>query len=162
MLVFELVYGKVPLQDKLSIVQLWNNEGVHIQENLIAARLEQVVYLIREAESGVLAGVSTAEKKRVQALNNNYFYEFRCLIGESYRVAGLDVKLSRMTFDFLESLSLDDEQRPVGIFSVLENEKLKQEPVWRRAVWPELDMYFVGFTNSGNPIRVHYFRGARI
>lgn len=162
MLVFELVFGKVPPQDKLSIAQLWKNEGVLSAESMVEARLEQVVYLIRDAESGVLAGVSTAEKKRVQALNNNYFYEFRCFISEAYRVAGLDVKLSRMTFDFLESLSLNDEHRPVGIFSVLENEKLKQEPVWRRAVWPEIEMYFAGFTTSGNPIRVHYFKGARI
>jgi hypothetical protein len=162
MLVFELVFGKVPIQDKQSIAQLWKNEGVLSEESIVEARLEQVVYLIRDTESGALAGVSTAEKKRVQALNNNYFYEFRCFISEVHRVAGLDVKLSRMTFDFLESINLGDENRPVGIFSVLENEKLKQEPVWRRAVWPEIEMYFVGFTNSGNPIRVHYFKGARI
>lgn len=162
MLVFELVFRKLSSHDKLSISKLWKNEGMINEESIVESRLEQVVYLIRDAESGVLAGVSTAEKRRVQALNNNYFYEFRCFISEAHRVAGLDVKLSRMTFDFLESISKEDEHRPVGIFSVLENEKLKQEPVWRRAVWPEIEMYFVGFTNSGNPIRVHYFKGARI
>jgi len=162
MLVFELVFGKLPPQDKQSIAQLWKNEGVLSEESIVEARLEQVVYLIRDAESGVLAGVSTAEKKRVQALNNNYFYEFRCFISKAYRVAGLDVKLSRMTFDFLESISVEDEHRPVGIFFVLENEELKRLPRMRSAYRPITDMYFVGFTSSGNLIYAHYFKGVRI
>lgn len=162
MLVFENVYKKVSNSINGEIVALWKREGGLTDEALISERLDQVVYIIRSSESGMLAGVSTAEKKKVKALNNNYFYEFRCLIAEAYRMAGLDVKLSQLTFDFLESISSQDENRPIGIFSVLENETLKQEPVWRRAVWPEINMYFVGYTTSGNPIRVHYFKGARI
>lgn len=162
MLAFENVFGKASEEVKKSVEELWRNEAGLVNEQRIKERLNQVVFIIKDSESSALAGVSTAEKKQVQALNNNYFYEFRCFISEKYRIAGLDVKLSKMTFDFLESLSKQDENNPIGIFSVLENEKLKQEPVWRRAVWPEIEMYFVGYTNSGNPIRVHYFKGARI
>lgn len=162
MLVFENVFKGASEEVKREIVELWKAEEVLINEQRIKERLNQVIFIIRDSESVSIVGVSTAEKKMVQALNNNYFYEFRCFIGEKYRIAGLDVKLSKMTFEFLESLSKEDENRPIGIFSVLENEKLKHEPVWRRAVWPEIEMYFVGYTSSGNPIRVHYFKGARI
>ena len=162
MLLFENVYLNVSPLAKKDIIQLWKTEAALEDDAVIDSRLNQVAILIRDSESGMVAGVSTVEKKRVQALNNNYLYEFRCYIGKAYRIAGLDVKLARMTFDFLESISRDDVNKPVGIFTVLENEKLKQEPVWRRAVWPEIEMYFVGYTSSGNPIRVHYFKGVRI
>lgn len=133
-----------------------------MNDSVIDTRLGQAVCLIRDTETQKVAGISTAEKKQVPSLNNNYLYEFRCYISENFRIAGLDVKLSRETFDFLESHAGKDSDKPIGIFAVLENERLKQEPLWRRAVWPEIEMYFMGYTNSGNPIRVHYFKGARI
>lgn len=162
MLQVENVYGKLTPQLEINITELWKKEGVMTDAERVAERLLQVIFIIRDPDSGTIAGVSTAEKKRVKALNNNFLYEFRCCISSAYRIAGLDVKLSRETFDFLETLSKQEDVQPVGIFSILENETLKQEHVWRRAVWPEIEMYFVGYTNSGNPIRVHYFKGARI
>jgi hypothetical protein len=162
MLAFENVYGRLSEPAKQAITALWKAEDALTDQEQMEERLKQVVIIIRDSASGVVAGVSTAQKKRMQALNNRHLYEFRCFIGANHRIAGLDVKLSRETFDFLEKLSKSDQHHPVGIFSILENETLKNEPVWRRAVWPEIEMYFVGYTNSGNPIRVHYFKGARI
>lgn len=162
MLILENVYKKLTQRLKLEIEELWKREGALAEAQRIEERLNQVVFIIQDSETGLVVGVSTAEKKKVQALNNNYFFEFRCFIAEAFRVAGLDVKLSRETFDFLASIGSQDPDKPIGIFTVLENEELKQQPVWRRAVWPEIDMYFVGFTTSGNPIRVHYFKNARV
>lgn len=162
MLVFENMYQNLTQEVEDRIVSLWKSERALTDSEKIEERLKQVVFVVLDSGSGTLAGVSTAEKKRVPALNKNHLYEFRCFIAGDYRIAGLDVKLSKETFGFLESLSHSDTDKPVGIFSVLENETLKKESVWRRAVWPEIEMYFVGFTNSGNPIRVHYFKGARI
>jgi hypothetical protein len=162
MLVIENMFERLPQVLKHEIAELWKREGALVEEKKIEERLNQVVFIIQDYETGLVAGVSTAEKKKVKALNNNYFFEFRCFIAEAFRVAGLDVKLSRETFDFLESIGSQDTDKPIGIVTVLENEELKQQPVWRRAVWPEIDMYFVGYTTSGNPIRVHYFKNARI
>lgn len=162
MFVLENLFQNVTQTARQEITNLWRSENVLNDDKQLEARLSQVVFVVRDSVSGILVGVSTSEKRRVPALNNHYFYEFRCFIGSANRVAGLDVKLSKETFDFLESISQTDEHKPIGIFSILENEKLKQEPVWRRAVWPEIEMYFVGYTNSGNPIRVHYFKGAKI
>jgi hypothetical protein len=162
MLILENHYQNITPSLRQDIENLWRSEHVLNDERKIEERLSQVVMIVRDSVSRKLVGVSTAEKRKVPALNNHYLYEYRCFIGAAHRIAGLDVKLSRMTFDFLESISNKDEHKPIGIFSILENEKLMLEPVWRRAVWPEIEMYLVGFTNSGNPIRVHYFKGARI
>lgn len=162
MLVLENHYQKVTTLLRQEIENLWRTEDVLNDEKRIEERLSQVVMIVRDSVSGTLAGVSSAEKRKVPALNNHHLYEFRCFIGVAYRVAGLDVKLSRMTFDFLQSIAMQDNDKPVGIFTVLENDQLKEQAVWRRAVWPELEMYFMGYSRDGNPIRVHYFKGARI
>ena len=162
MLVFENHFQRVAQTTGQEIARLWRSENVLTDDRQIEQRLTQVVFVLKDSVSGAVVGVSTSEKKRIPALNNHYFYEFRCFIATANRVAGLDVKLSKETFDFLETVSKEDVDKPIGIFSILENEKLRQEPVWRRAVWPEIDMFFVGYTPSGNPIRVHYFNGAKI
>lgn len=162
MIVFENVFGILGNKDCDDIKAMWLTERALEDEKQMDARLRQVVYVVRDTETGNVAGVSTSEKKMVSALNNNFLYEFRCFISEAYRIAGLDVKLSKMTIDFLESISKQDADKPIGVFAILENEALKKETVWRRAVWPEIEMYFVGYTNTGNPIRVHYFKGAKI
>lgn len=162
MLKFQNVHQNLSQRVAAEIKSLWTGEGAINEEDAIQKRLGEVVYIVQDSESGNVAGVSTAVKKKVNLLNNNFLYEFRCYIGDSYRIAGLDVKLSKLTFDFLQELGANDPDKPIGIFTVLENELLKQQPVWRRAVWPELQMYFIGFTKTGNPIRVHYFKGARI
>jgi len=162
MLDFQNVYQGISQGLTAELRVLWINEGALTDEEVLQKRLREVVYIILDTDSGKVAGVSTAVKKKVNVLNGNFLYEFRCYIGEKYRIAGLDVKLSRLTFDFLQELSSRDPKKPVGIFTVLENDFLKEQPVWRRAVWPELQMHFMGYTKTGDPIRVHYFKGARI
>lgn len=162
MLLFENVYKDVPEKVNADVKDLWRKEAGLGDEKEMDERVKQLVFIVRDADTGKLVGVSSAGKKKVKALNENFFYEFRCFISQAYRVAGLDVKLSKMTFDFLESITKQDVDKPVGIFAILENETLKKEDVWRRAVWPEIEMYFVGYTNTGNPIRVHYFKGSKI
>ncbi len=162
MIIFENLYKNVSAKVSGEIKSLWLKEGALDDEKEIDDRAKQAIYVMRHSETGNLIGVTTALKEKFKALNNNYFYQFSCYIGASHRVAGLDVKVSKMTFDFLESISKDDLDKPIGIFAVLENEVLKKEVRWRRAVWPEIEMYFAGYTSAGNPIRVHYFKSARI
>lgn len=162
MLDFQNVYRNVSGAVAAELSALWKLEGAIADDLEISNRLLEVVYIIMDTATGQVVGVSTAVKKKVLALNGNFLYEFRCYIGEAYRIAGLDVKLSRLTFDYLEQLASGDPEKPVGIFTVFGNDRLKQHPVWRRAVWPEIDMHFIGYNKNGDPIRVHYFKGARI
>lgn len=160
MLRFENVWKAVTPEIKTDLIRLWIDNNVLSTEDA-EKRAAQAVFVIR-TETGELAGVSTAARFRLKLLNENYLYEFRCFIPERHRVAGLDVKISRITFDLLEEESKKETEKTVGIFSVLENGELKKESVWRRAVWPELEMYFAGYTKKGHPLRVHYFKGVTI
>jgi hypothetical protein len=161
MLDFQNVYQNMPESLAAGIRSLWMGEGALSDQESIQKRLQEVIYVAVDPD-GKVGGVSTAVKKKVSALNGNFLYEFRCYLGAGHRIAGLDVKLSRLTFDFLEQLASGDPEKPVGIFAVLGNDFLKAQPVWRRAVWPEIEMYFIGYNKNGEPIRVHYFKGARI
>jgi hypothetical protein len=160
--IFQNVYQNVPGNIKAGLTSLWSREGAITDRLEIEKRLQEVIYIVKDEATGDVVGVSTASKRKVRALNNNFLYEFRCYLGQEHRIAGLDVKLSRLTFDFLAQLASEDPEKPIGIFAVLSNDVLKQHPVWRRAVWPELNMYFIGHNKLGDPIRVHYFKGARI
>ncbi|HMV10769.1 MAG TPA: hypothetical protein PK325_09555 [Cyclobacteriaceae bacterium] len=162
MLDFQNVYQNVPETVAAGLKTLWTAEGALSDDLSVRKRLEEVVYAVVDSDNGQVAAVSTAVKKKVNPLNGNFLYEFRCYVGEAYRIAGLDVKLSRLTFDFLEQLASRDADKPIGIFTVLGNDFLKAQPVWRRAVWPEIDIHFIGYNKNGDPIRVHYFKGARI
>lgn len=162
MLNFENVYQALPDATAAEISTLWRREGALTDDEAILKRLKQVVYVVRDSNTGSVAGVSTAVKKKVTQLNGNFLYEFRCYIGADFRVAGLDIQLCRLTIDLLESVSHTDADKPVGTFTILQNESLKLEPLWRRAVWPETEMYFIGYTSAGDPIRVHYFNDAKI
>lgn len=161
MINFQNVYQQIPEGISAGLRSLWLAEGALTDEDAVLRRLQEVVYVATD-DAGNVGAVSTAVKKKVIALNGNFLYEFRCYLGEEHRIAGLDVKLSRLTFDFLEQLASRDADKPIGIFTVLANDLLKELPVWRRAVWPEIDMHFIGYNKNGDPIRVHYFKGARI
>ena len=161
MLHFEKVWQEIPPRVREELKHLWMQSNVIANAEEADKRAGQAVFVVR-SDDGVLAGVSTAVHQKVKLLNDNFLYEFRCFIPDRYRVAGLDVKLSRITFDLLEQEAKKEKENTIGIFSVLENDALKKEPVWQRAVWPEIDMYFIGYTKEDHPVRVHYFKDARI
>lgn len=160
MLMFENVYRNVSPGLRSEVARFWKAAWVGSHE--IESRIKHIVFIIRDQNSGTLAGVSSAENKKMPSLNNHHLYDFNWVIAAPYRTADQDVKLAEMTFDFLESINEQADHQPVGVFNILEDEVLKNDLSWRRAAWPELGMHLMGFTKSGNPIRVHYFKDAKI
>lgn len=145
---------------KAMAIDLWIKNGALRSQEIVAQRANEVVLLAFDGEQPV--AVSTAVKKQVKLLNNNFFYEYRCFVAPHARIPALDVRLSRMSFDILEQWALEKDNSIKGIITILENEILKKEKFWRKAVWPVLNMVFVGYTQGRNPIRVSYFDRARI
>lgn len=157
---FEIVYRNGTPEVQTEIRKLWLENKAIVNASIADQRLKEVVVVLRK--ENVIIGVSTAGKIRVPDYNNQLFYNFRCFISPHHRLAGLDVGLSVATFSFLEKLAATDPEPCIGIFAILENKILQKEKVWRRAVWPEINMTFAGYTSAGDPIRVKYFKGARI
>ena len=141
----------VSLREK--IADLWLNKNI-LDKVTVRDRLDQAVYAILEGERVI--GVSTVFLRDLPLLNNS-FYVYRCYIDNNYRAPALDVKLFVKTRDFLEK---ECNGSPVkGILAVVQNDDLKK---WNHAIWPDTGMMYIGDSPKGDPMRVYYFRGAKI
>lgn len=156
-LVFENVWKKDDPVVSGEVSGVWKKVG--LQDEEIRQRMNQLVYVVKD-EDGHVAGISTAFKVYISQLHN-YMYAFRCMLTEDNRIPGLTSKLLVMTRDFLESIhETDGPEKAIGLITVVENERIKQHRT--EAVWPASGMVYIGNTKGGHPIRVYYFRGARI
>lgn len=138
------------------LVSFWAKHGI-LGADLSEHRSKQAVFVIRHDENAIV-GVSTAVKIFHQPLRS-YVYLYRCFIAPSARIAGLETMLTAKTKDYLESIHQEEEPIAVGFLLVAQSESLKK---YNKAVWPGLNMMFIGNTATGDPIRICYFKKARI
>ena len=139
----------------------WRRLNVIKREEVLARRAEQLVCMAYNSKEEVIA-ISTALKSKVKLLNDNFLYQYRCLVDPNYRVPGLDVHLTLESLKTLEETAKADEDKPIGVFVVVESEKLHGDKIHRAAVWRAYKMYFIGYNTKDQPIRVYYFDGAKI
>ncbi|MGE0588322.1 MAG: hypothetical protein AB7O48_07080 [Cyclobacteriaceae bacterium] len=157
---FTPVWGTESNIQRLKAIELWQRNNALSDTEVMEQRAKEVVLMA--FRGGQTIAVSTASKRQIKLLNDNFFYEYRCFVDPSARIPALDVRLSRMSFDLLEQWALEHDSTIKGIITILENDNLQREKFWRKAVWPVLNMVFVGYTQGRNPIRVSYFDRARI
>jgi len=144
-------------QDLLDeIVDAWTKVGAIPGNQSGMDRAKQVVYIVRNAENKII-GISTAYLANVPLLKNNLFV-FRCMIFPGFRIPGLLAKLTSMSLQYLESIHHSLKQKVVGVFTEVENKELHK---MNYAVLPS-GFTFIGYSKRGNPIRVYYFKGAKI
>ncbi len=155
---FACIWANPAAPEVALVKDMWRRYGAITDEAVIARRAKQIVFVVKD-QDGVVGGVSTARPVRATFLNNNYFYEFRCFIAPSFRAPGLDSLLARKTGDFLETQS-DPEKKFKGMLMIVENEALREQRT--KAIWPATGMVFIGYTPQGYPMRVAYFKDARI
>jgi hypothetical protein len=154
----ENVWKKDVSPFRAEVLEIWRRHGGGAESDA-QQRLEQLVFLVRNA-SGEVVGISTAFKAYVKHLRN-HFYAFRLLLVPGYRIPGLTSKLLVSTRDFLESIyGGDGAEKAIGMITLVENEAIKENR--NEAIWPASKMVYIGNSKEGNPIRVYYFKGARI
>lgn len=152
---FENVWSMVDSKTEADLVSFWEEHEV-LDRSLRQHRAKQAAFLLYHQDK--LVGVSTVAKV-VHKPINSYVYLYRCFIAPKYRTAGLDTMLTAKTKDYLESIHKNEQPQAVGFLVVAQSEFLKQ---WNKAVWPGLDMMYIGNTEEGDPIRIYYFKGAKI
>lgn len=135
------------------VAEFWSSE-VKMDYSTVMERIDQIVYVILDKE-GEVRGVSTAVRTRHDPLNTD-FWLYRCFISEKVRAPALDTVLLIKTRDFLEELK---EGGVKGLILVAQHPFLK---AWNKAVWPDTEMMYVGNTLDGDPVRIYYFKGARV
>lgn len=155
---FENVWRKDNTVIKRQVLDIWLRVvGLHPDE--AHQRIDQLVFVALNEKKEVI-GISTAVKIYVKRLHN-FLYAFRCMLLPDYRIPGLTSKLLVMTRDFLEGIhEHDGDEKAIGVITLVENKKLREHR--NEAVWPASRMVYIGDTREGVPIRVYYFKGARI
>ena len=162
-----------PKGNKLDIVFKNVREDSSVHEKVIAfwkelqalppqvdpnERAKQLLF-VAENNDEVIA-VTTTHRIHVKSLNNRPFFNFRVLIHPSFRIPGLVDKLCVLSRDFLESLWLEKQTDCIGMITLAENKHLQLHR--NEAVWPSSGFTFIGFSKSGSPIRILYFKGAQV
>jgi hypothetical protein len=155
---FECLWKKDAPEAIDLVKEMWRKYNAIEGANLIAQRSKEIVYVIRD-EAGEVGGVSTVRPVQLKFLNDNHFYEFRCFIAPTFRAPGMDTLLAVKTKLFLQEQE-GSASKIKGILMIIENESIKQQRT--KAVWPESEMVFAGYTADGRHVRVGYFKGARI
>ena len=157
-LAFENVWGKDVGGLRDTVAAIWRDNGGPTGDGA-SERLSQLVFVLKNVD-GEPVGMSTAFKAHIKQLRN-YFYVIRLMLVPGYRMPGLTSRLLVSTRDFLESIhEQESANRAIGIITLVENQRIKEKR--NEAIWPASGMVYIGNSGEGHPIRVYYFRGARI
>ncbi|MDZ7650057.1 MAG: hypothetical protein U5K54_24645 [Cytophagales bacterium] len=155
---FHFVEGSISGELEVEIVKLWTHFAA-LQQSEAERRLSELVLLLKD-KSGKVIGVSTVVKTLLPQIQN-YVYAYRSFILSEFRAPALDTQMIVRTKNHLQEISIhDSDKKCVGIMVIVQNEILKAQ--WRQAVWLGADMIFIGNTPQGHPIRIGYFKNARI
>ena len=155
---FEVLWMRDTAECHDEVTQIWVTEaGLSPEE--AGRRMKELVIAMKDP-NGRIVGVSTAYKTYIQRLRSHLF-ACRLFIVPAYRGAGLAPSLLVATRDHLESVHQYDQVDPaIGLITLVENETVRVQR--NDAVWPNSRMVYIGNSKEGYPIRVYYFKGARI
>ncbi len=122
-------------------------------------RAQQAVCIARD-EAGVLCGVGTAVAKVLPRLRQPTYY-YRQFFARSLRGRQQELvfflRCKRLLQDYNSALP-----RPEALGMLLEIENAKIATAYRRAVEPEFEAVFIGYSPRGLPLRVSYFDNASL
>lgn len=136
------------------IVGFWGTHGV-LDAKMARERAPQVIYIVRGADQSILA-LSTAFITMVPNFKNNMFV-YRCMAHPGKAVPGLIQELTIQTIAYLESVHMETKPKCIGVMAKIESPKLKKI----RDIYSKSGLMFAGFAPDGDPIRVHFFKGAK-
>jgi hypothetical protein len=144
--------------DAEAIHAFWVREGAINDEAQIKERLKQVVMHALSAD-GSVAGVCTAIPSTPQQLGQPVYY-WRTFVGAQWRSTPLVMSLLKRSCTLLEDYARAHEYPCIGVFLELENARFREKG--RMAQWWSPRFVFIGRSNRGLDMRVHYFKGAKL
>ncbi len=142
-------------------INYWKKHKVILRDEVLKKRSEELLMMAYDSHGQVIA-TSTGLKTKVKLLNENWFYQYRCFIDPKNRSLGFDCHLTLESLRVLEEASAKDQDKPIGVIVIVENKNLYDNKLHNAAVWRAYKMYFIGYNSKGQPIRVYYFKGAKI
>jgi hypothetical protein len=137
------------------VLELWAREGA-VPEEQAKRRVHEVLMVALDPNDRV-AAVSSVYLQRNPQLGLDLFY-YRTYVANEHRMGHLSVRLLWATRDHLrERFESGEDTRAPGMIMEVENELLKT--YYNRAFWVISDFFFIGETERGAHVRVHYFPG---
>lgn len=137
------------------VASFWRREGA-IPEDVVQRRLGQIV-LVAVTDDEAVAAVATAHVA-VNARLGMPLWHFRAFVGAGYRRTSIARRFAYAGRDHLrEQFVSGRDVRAGGILYELHSQELAHadQEEWRR-----FDFAFIGETERGDHVRVHYFPGA--
>ena len=146
-------HGEITERD---VLDLWAREGV-VSSDEARERISQVV-LVATDEAGELVGLSTAWLRMNEQLWMDMWH-YRVFVTTAHRQSHLAVALTVATREHLKERFVSGEDtRAAGIVIAIQSKHLL---LLDDAIWKATDFAFFGVNTRGDPLRVHYFPGAR-
>jgi hypothetical protein len=140
------------------ILAMWTREGV-VREQEARRRVHEALNVVVDRDEGVIA-VSTAYVRRNAQLLMDLWY-FRTFVSTPHRNTHIATQLTMHNRDLLQRRFLSgDDTRAGGVCFELQNKGMRK--YINPAIWQPVDFIFVGDNDRGDPVRVHYFPGARV
>jgi hypothetical protein len=138
------------------VVALWVGENAMPEEE--ARRRVDEVLMVAISPDGALAGVSTVYVQRNTQLGMDLWH-YRTYVAADHRMSFLALWLLWATRDHLrERFEGGADTRAPGMLMEIENDFLKT--YYTRGYWEVSHFVFIGESERGAHVRVHYFPGA--
>jgi|GEM_PF-2136692 len=138
------------------VIALWQREGVLGLEE--AKRRVHEVLLVGVTDDGQLAGISSTYLQRNAQLGMFLWY-YRAFVANSHRGSNLALNLAMRGRDLLrERFVSGTDRRGAGAIYEVENPGLKS--YFNLATWQPTEFTFIGESEHGAHVRVHFFPGA--
>jgi len=148
----DIVWNKVDEAIAEEIVAYWQDAGLGA---VPPERAKQVVVIARNKDHKI-AGISTSQVQMIPSLQNK-MYVFRASLHPKYRIPGLLEYIIVSSIEHLEATYKENDPDCIGVFAKVENAQLKKH----RTIKARTGLNFIGFASNGDPVRAHFFRGAK-
>jgi hypothetical protein len=144
-------------QTKNAILELWAREGV-VRQTEAHRRVDEALNVVVDRDDGVIA-LSTAYVRPNTQLKMDLWL-FRTFVSTAHRNTHVATQLTMHNRDLLEQrFTSGEDARAVGVCFELQNKGMRK--YLNTAIWQPVDFIFVGDSERGDPLRVHYFPGAQ-
>jgi hypothetical protein len=145
-------------QTRNAILELWAREGV-VRQTEAQRRVDEALNVVVDRDEGVIA-LSTAYVQPSTQLKMDLWF-FRTFVSTAHRNTHVATQLTMHNRDLLERRFTSGEDTRAGaVCFELQNQGMRK--YLNTAIWQPVDFIFVGDSERGDPVRVHYFPGARV
>jgi hypothetical protein len=139
------------------VLELWASENA-VPEQEARRRVHQVLMVGLDPEDR-LAGISTAYLQRNAQLGMDLWY-YRTYVAQKHRMGNLSLGLIWASRDHLrDRFESGEDARAPGVLMEVENQFLKA--YYNTGYWEISDFLFIGESELGAHVRVHYFPSAK-